>query len=527
MNATKFCCLGLPYLTVWAAFGAQAPADVPPPAVFHSGIQLVQVSVVAEDEHGDPVTNLRREDFHLLDNGTPQEIRLFVGPEKSGPFAPGLATPGIFTNRVVPSGSHGGFSAILIDGVFTDFGDPDAGPGSANARLYALRSLRSIPAGESVAIYAMDRSGLQVISDFTSDRDLLTRRLNHWRPGTDTPATNVQVVDDVSAEMAKNSTAHRMIQTAEQSEARASVVRVDALRRADVLSSEMDMLLGQLARAPGPKHLIWLSNRFAMSGPTLRKFSSENVAIYPVHLAGVSISAACESCTDANKASMDSIAALTGGIAYRDRNDIDVVIREAVEDGRVSYTIGFYQSIDNKTAQAHDTQAHHVTVIAGQPGLTLRYRTIYQAEEASALAHADSADLARALSQPADLTAISIRASATRAQDRLNLKAVVDASALELRAEGNLWKGKIEIVARFNAADGRPVGDIVSQMLTLNMRQATYDAALEHGISVAKALQIPSKATQLKLLFANVALGKIGTLTIPLSEVGNDAIRIK
>jgi len=110
-----------------------------------------------------------------------------------------------------------------------------------------------------------------------------------------------------------------------------------------------------------------------------------------------------------------------------------------------------------------------------------------------------------------------VRASATRTQDRLNLKAVLDAAALELRAEGNLWKGKIEIAARFTAADGSTAGNAVSQTLTLNLRQPTYDAALERGISFEKVLQIPAKATQLKLLFANPAFGKIGTLTIPLS----------
>jgi VWFA-related protein len=510
MTATKFCCIVFSWLTACAILAAQAPSDVPPPPVFRSGIQLVQVSVVAEDERANPVTNLRREDFRILDNRSPQEIRLFVGPEKSGPFAPGPATPDTFTNRIAPSGSHGGYSAILIDSVFTDFGDPDAGPGSANARLYALRSLRSIPAGESVAIYAMDRTQLQVVSDFTSDRDLLRRRLDRWGPGVDTPATNVQVVDEANAEMRKSPGARRMIQTPEQGEARGSVVSLDALRRAEATSNEMDTLIGQLARVPGPKHLIWLSNHFVIGGQTLRKFSSANVAIYPVHLGGIAIS--CDSCTEANKASMDGIAALTGGIAYHDRNDIDVVIREAMEDGRVSYTLGFYQSGDDKTAPAH-----HVTVLAGRPGLTLRYRTIYQAEEAHAVTQADYADLARALSQSTDLTAIPVRASATRAQDRLSLKAVLDAAALELRPEGNLWKGKIEIVARFTAADGSPVGDLVSQTLTLNLRQPTYDAALERGISFEKVLQIPTKATQLKLLFANPAFGKIGTLTIPLS----------
>jgi len=41
---------------------------------------------------------------------------------------------------------------------------------------------------------------------------------------------------------------------------------------------------------------------------------------------------------------MDGIAALTGGVASYLRNDIHVAIREAIDDGRVSYTLGFYPS---------------------------------------------------------------------------------------------------------------------------------------------------------------------------------------
>ena len=65
---------------------------------------------------------------------------------------------------------------ILIDNLYTDFGDPDTEAGSGFARLQTLQTLRSIPAGERIAIYAQGRK-LQVICEFTSDRDLLERQL--------------------------------------------------------------------------------------------------------------------------------------------------------------------------------------------------------------------------------------------------------------------------------------------------------------------------------------------------------------
>jgi hypothetical protein len=83
-----------------------------------------------------------------------------------------------------------------------------------------------------------------------------------------------------------------------------------------------------------------------------------------------------------------------------------------------------------------------------------------------------------------------------------------------------IGRGRVEVVARFAAADGKPVGEVVSRTLNMNLRQATYDSALQHGIACYHELRIPANAVRLKLLFANSASGKVGTLTIPLSEVG-------
>src|ERR1035441_6631543 len=50
---------------------------------------------------------------------------------------------------------------------------------------------------------------------------------------------------------------------------------------------------------------------------------------------------------------MGGIAALTGGVASYLRNDIDVAIREAIDDGRVSYTLGFYPSGGDRAVPVH------------------------------------------------------------------------------------------------------------------------------------------------------------------------------
>src|ERR1700744_1472316 len=91
---------------------------------FKTTTRLVQVNVIAHDKDGAPLADLRREEFEILDNGAPQEIRLFLaeGSKKNPPAAQRLA-PNTFTNRIAASDGGSGYTAILFDNLLTDFGE--------------------------------------------------------------------------------------------------------------------------------------------------------------------------------------------------------------------------------------------------------------------------------------------------------------------------------------------------------------------------------------------------------------------
>ena len=110
-------------------------------------------------------------------------------------------------------------------------------------------------------------------------------------------------------------------------------------------------------------------------------------------------------------------------------------------------------------------------------------------------------------------------ASATRRQNVLDLSLTLDISGLDLEQSDGRWRGKAEFVTRFMTADGRLAGKVVAQTLTFSLRPATYAAALQRGFRVHREMPIPPKSLDLNLVIGNLATGKIGTLTIPLSEV--------
>jgi hypothetical protein len=294
---------------------------------------------------------------------------------------------------------------------------------------------------------------------------------------------------------------------------------VDTVQRVSSNNDEMDLVADHLSGIPGRKNLIWLSNKFVIGPRALQKFNGASVSIYPVDVDGVCTPVMpCGRIEGARPTSMmDAIAALTGGVAYYLRNDLDVAIREAMDDGRVSYTLGFYPSVDDGAAQFHQ-----LAVKVSRPGVVLRYRRSYQAEASQPSSSTTKTDLLQALNRPIDATAIPVTVSVTRTRDRLNLEAMLDAGSLDLMPEQDRWTGKIEVVGRFTNADGIVASDPFAQTLTLNFNQGTYDTALRFGLAYHKELKIPARAVELKMLFANPASGKIGTLTVPQSKVTNE-----
>jgi VWFA-related protein len=503
-------------ITFLLAMLAPAQQD-PPQATFRAGTDLVQVNVVAQDKDGKPVTDLRRDDFQIFDNGAQQEIRLFLADRPTS-APPEARAPGIFTNQIADG--RGGYSVLLFDNLNIDPGNEEFAH-TARARQKALLALREISPNDKVAIYALG-CRFQVVREFTSDRDSLIQQLGTFGPAPgpcadpssgDPPPRPTLAQLMVSGPTRADGTP--MWATAPPpgtGHAAEGMAAASAAIAADLADRETLQLAEHLAGIPGRKNLIWLTTTFHLSPSNLRKLINAGVAIYPVDTQGSTIALAADKA--ARAATLGAIAAQTGGVAFVDRDDLDVGIRGALEDGRISYTLGYY-----RPDRDNNKPVHQIGVRVSRPGVTLRYRTSYTVEPPPPKSANPVHDLVQAMNSPVDATAIRLVASVTRSQNRLDISGVLDVAGLDLELIDGLWKGKAELVARFVTADGKLAGKVVALTMTFNLRPATCASALQRGFRFHRAIAIPPKAVDMNLLIGNVASGKIGTLTIPLSEV--------
>lgn len=82
-------------LTCVAALRAQAPPSSPQEQrpTFRGGANLVRVDVSVVDRHGEPVTDLKQEDFEIREDGVPQAVQTFKLVEANGEPPDDLSLP--------------------------------------------------------------------------------------------------------------------------------------------------------------------------------------------------------------------------------------------------------------------------------------------------------------------------------------------------------------------------------------------------------------------------------------------------
>jgi VWFA-related protein len=499
--------------------------------IIRSTTRLVQMSVVAQDKQGRPVVDLKREDFELFDNGKRCPISIFVVEAPGIASQPQSVPRNTFTNQFArTAGVRSAHAVILLDWLNTGWED------QARTRQQVIRMLQRIEPNDRIALYVLDRK-LKVISEFGGDTAALLEKLAALRAdpvnwgqveATGTDDASVSTLDGAIFPGRIGGRHHAPESDSPKEE---QTFLLDQRVRETLRAFEE--IAAHLASVPGRKTLIWVSAGFPLNvrwsgadgaAPHERDYTAEvrriiqklnnaDVAVYPIDSRGLTASP-----TGYDSIwTMDRIASRTGGLAWYERNDLDVGMRTALDDIRFTYTIGFYPPAD----ATHTF--HKVRLQVRRHDVMLRYREGYYLDRpGEPYPQNKETEVTQALLSPVDSTAIPITIAATRKRDAVTLRLSVDAGGLDFVRENDRWHAKLELGVRFAAPDGNQVGSLVSQTAEFNMRPQAYEDALRNGLVLEIPLQILPNATVLKQWVRDVSSGKIGTLSIPLKMVTED-----
>jgi VWFA-related protein len=362
--------------------------------------ELVLVNVVARDKKGNLVTDLKKQDFTLYEEGKKQEISTFdfekvdelataATPETTVSGVSGVAVQGTLlrgTRRAPPTLDARDRRLMLF---FFDFSamDPEQVDRSVDAAKKFI-STKMQPA-DLIALVSL-ATNMHVDLDFTDDQAKILAALSAYNSGQGQGFENgAEGTAEGSAETSGSFTPDDT-----------DFNTFSADRKLLALQS----LMGALSKLPQKKSLIFFSNGITQSGvdnqSALRAATAAavkaNVSIYSLDIRGLqafppggeaqsaslhgqSAYSGASTLNDFsnNAASQDTLATLstdTGGKAFFDSNDFGAVFSQVQKDSSVYYVLGFTSNNPVK-----DGRFRRLKVVVNRPDIKLDFRSGYYA----------------------------------------------------------------------------------------------------------------------------------------------------
>jgi len=532
--------------------------------ILRSTARLVQLSVIAEDKKGLPVAGLASDDFEIYDQGELQQIRLFSKESmlNNAASAPSVASTNsirTFTNTAEARSGPAAVTVILIDSLNTRWVN------QAYARRQVIKFLSQLRPDDHVAIYSMGFGGFQVLHDFTHDASDLIARIDSWKGEampvnpTSRPDIGRQLGDWLSGRN-PDFVQSQILGDYSQS------ATVQSLRILTAIANE-------LASIPGRKNLIWISEGFplvnwgsmigAIYGPTdevakmsrkktstqsegerrgaepssyyiemntaMHAISDDNVAIYPVDALGLdnpaynadkafpsSMGTLDFQEVHARQNVMEDIAKRTGGKAFYETNDLMHAIRTAINDSKMTYTLGFYQQAPEFSGKFHTLKVR----VVGRSDVRLHYRQGYfdspepQLDEKSRRLRVENAALS-----PLDANAIGLSATVTPDELRngsprmSRLGLMIDGSSLSFVQHGTANVAEVDILIVQKDDRGKQL-DAVVETLRVEVSSDQINQTIKNGVRYNHDLSLNQTTSSLRIVVSDANSERLGSITI-------------
>jgi hypothetical protein len=197
-------------------------------------------------------------------------------------------------------------------------------------------------------------------------------------------------------------------------------------------------------------------------------------------------------------------------------------IRQAVDDSRVTYTLGFYPP-----PEALDGKFHELRVEVKRKDVELRSRRGYLATpDLLPSPERLKTEVADAIGGPLEATGVRLKASLFRIPEAKagTIRVVVDVSPsdLSLEQKGDRWSGGLHVMFVQLTASGHTL-DSLNDVVGIDMDRAQYEAFRNEGMTLAKDLSLKRELDQIRVVVVDRPSGKVGSVGLRIPGVGGPA----
>jgi hypothetical protein len=314
-------------------------------------------------------------------------------------------------------------------------------------------------------------------------------------------------------------------------------VDIDIAVRVQLTYSSLDAIAAELSRVPGRKNIVWITdgvpielgpNRsdtgdFVDFTPLLRQMSEAfdrcGVAIYPVRQIMLGSPFATMGMGSLDTAptglgsidTLDQFAEMTGGRPDAGK-DITIAVRQAINDARTSYQIGYYPPEKN-----WDDKYHKLRVTCTREGVRIQAKTAYYAWREAPGAVSEQA-IDSAVGTTFDAAEIGLRATLSpdpKGGRTVRLDAHIDAQDVTLVNAGDRYNGelKLAVIGYAPGERSRP-GPMIP--LELHYTVQDRDKALRQGISFVQNVTVADAMKFVRLIVFDRGSNAIGSVTMPV-----------
>ncbi|HSB10824.1 MAG TPA: VWA domain-containing protein [Blastocatellia bacterium] len=508
--------------------------------------ELVQIDLLVTDKEGKAVSGLKREDFELLDNNKPQLITHFAY-EVSNPVrlkdttAPQPPIPRTITARELKR-----VVAFVVDTLHLQY-----------ENVYRTQKMlgdfvdNQMQPGDLVLILPTG-GGSGLLQQFTSDRTLLHRAIARLR-STPVETEGVTTTRSLARDPFAPGRRELPVDSQNRGSGRLSMPEAPRLNPVEEITvratlDTLDNLIKSMRQLPGRKLAVYVSEGFRITDEVGRQELSDtialaarsNVVFYSIDPRGLvapfpyDASAGLEMIEERGPMAqqiarmflqnrideLDSrepltvLANETGGTFFRNNNDINRGLASLLDDNSAYYLLGFQPE-----PAKWDGKLHKIKVtVRNRPDLAVVARKSYLARSDAPKPAGDDPgveEVLEAIESPLVRRDIDLRLTALyidnpQREPIVNMLLHIDASKLHFIESEGSYHTSLEQVGFVLDANERTV-DKFSNTLELNLKPATYQAALKQGFVATRAMNLKPGTYQLRLFVREVGAGLIGT----------------
>lgn len=512
---------------------------------FSVGTNLVVINVDVRDKNGKPMEGLKASDFVLTEDDKAQKISIFeyqkletepLPPAEPEPAklierpAPGAAPKPAAKPQITPSSpGQVRYKDRRLMVMFFDFSSmPQEDQIRAQAAALKFVDTQITPA-DMVSIMTF-ATKLQVVEDFTADRDKLRATIKGFQIGTGSELATDGLTGADSEE--DNGSAF----TADDTEF--NVFNTD--RKLSALESAAKML-GSL---PEKKALVYFSSGVSKTGmenqsqlrATTNAAVKANVSFYPIDARGLVASAPAG---DASKGSsrgngvysgstqggnrdkfnnqqetLVTLAGDTGGKVMLDNNDLAMGIQQAQKDVSSYYIVGYYSA-----NEALDGRFRRIKVKFVDPKMTAKitYRTGYfagkQFKNFTSSEKERQLEEAILLGDPMTELPIALEVNFFK-MGKLSyfvpVAVKIPGSAMEINKKGDAEKTELDFIGQIRDSAGKLQGS-VRDMISVKIKGDEATSLSKKNLQYDSGFTLPPGDYTIKFLARENVSGKMGT----------------